>query len=212
MNTVIVLTCTLEVNNCAYTLRTNLQERLDDYLQSLSYYINNTKNDIIICENSGSIHFEKIKNLQKDNRIEFLQYSGNNFDRTLGKGYGERSSLNYILNNSKFLENNKYKYVCKITGRLIIKNIRDILKNVDTLNKDYHFLHFGFDDKEQMCNTRCYFVKPFSIVKLYEHEINDSNYQLMEHCFYKLCKKYNSSIVNIVPDFEGICGGTNIKY
>jgi hypothetical protein len=212
MKIVIILTATLDVNNCVYTLRTNTEERLADYQKSLEYYIKNTTYDIIICENSGSKYFEELKKLQVDNRIEFLQYNGNNFDRNLGKGYGERATLNYILNNSKLIQDNNYSYACKITGRLILENIVEIVEYVNNFNKKYHFLHFGCNEREKMCNTRCYFIKPFSISKLFEHEINDTNYQLMEHCFYNLCKKYPSELIKIEPKFIGICGGTNTSY
>lgn len=212
MSIVFILTCTLDINNCCYTLRSNIDERLNDYIQALSYYINNTNNDIIICENSGSNVFEELKKLQKDNRVEFLQYNGNNFDRSLGKGYGERATLNYILNNSKFIEKNNYKYACKVTGRLILNNINNILDHVNSLSKKYHFLHYGYNENDKMINTRSYFIKPYSISKFYEHEINDSAYQLIEHCFYNLCKKYSSDIIKIEPKFVGISGGTNITY
>lgn len=80
------------------------------------------------------------------------------------------------------------------------------------MKSKYHFLHFGYNENEAMINTRCYFIRPYSISKLFEHEINDTSYQLMEHCFYKICKKYSSEIIKIEPKFIGICGGTNISY
>ena len=108
----------------------DLKSRLNDYINTINWAIE-TKifTDIIFCENSNyqleiSKIFCKAKNYGKS--FEYLTFSGNiqNIVQQ-GKGYGEGEIIDFALNNSRLLK--KYKFFCKITGRLKISNIDSLI-------------------------------------------------------------------------------------
>lgn len=124
-DTVLLLTACISPNGMSYTAVQNPMEREAAYLDALSYYIDNTRFRIVFCNNSGEDISSKVKD--NEGRVEFLSYLGNDYDKSLGKGYGEFQIIEYAFEHSKLLLS--CKRIVKITGKLKVKNLSEILKH-----------------------------------------------------------------------------------
>lgn len=73
--------------------------RLQQYIEAISFYINNTNLDIVIVENSGYDMASEsgFDNIRNSGRIELLSYLASEQVRFNGKGYGEGDILRYAL-------------------------------------------------------------------------------------------------------------------
>ncbi len=123
---IILLTACVNPNGMTLTKINDSTIRLNQYLEAIHFYLNNTNCKIVVVENSDydfTPHFTK--EIEED-RIECLHFDGNSFDKSLGKGYGEACIIEYALNNSYFIK--QTKSIWKITGRVKIDNISFALK------------------------------------------------------------------------------------
>ena len=87
----------------AYTKLNNPEVRLKQYKDALDWYLENTDYNILLVENSGYDFSADYKEFIDRKRLEFISYNGNDYDRTLGKGYGEAQIMNYGFNNSTII-------------------------------------------------------------------------------------------------------------
>lgn len=129
------LTACVTPKGMAFTVLQNPQIRLEQYLKSITYYLTMTDFDILLVENSGydfTPHFEEYV---RNKRIEVLSFEGNDYNKNLGKGYGEGLIVEYACSHSFFIKS--YDYIVKITGRHIVTNIKQILNGV------FFFCHFS---------------------------------------------------------------------
>jgi len=132
MKHTILLTGTINTNNCINTKRIDINDRINDYYSNISNIIENTNLDIVFVENSLS-NMGKLEEFKNNNRIEIIQYDGNNFDRNLGKGHGEWGIINYAIKNSNKIKD--IDYIIKLTGRYSI----DFLKVEKYIESDFIF-------------------------------------------------------------------------
>lgn len=121
----------------------DVNERLRQYVESLEYYINESPFcNIIFCENSGYKTEQKNRIFSvancKGKNFEWLSFHGNLKKSAIygNKGIGEDEIMNYIMNESKLI-NNVHSFV-KITGRLIIKNINQLSESI-CLGENYFY-------------------------------------------------------------------------
>lgn len=121
----ILLTACVNPGGMSYTVINDIAERQQQYEDALTFYLENTNVPIVVVENTGVDFSDKFSEYKNSGRLEYLTFQGNDFDKKRGKGYGEALILKYALEHSSFLK--QTKYLCKITGRLIIRNIADII-------------------------------------------------------------------------------------
>ena len=112
--TVILLTACISLGGMAFTALQDAGERERQYIDAFNFYVNNTHYPIVFSNNSGEDNSTKIT--YPEGRVELLSYYGNDYDKLLGKGYGEFQIIEYAFRNSQFLSN--AHTVIKITGRL----------------------------------------------------------------------------------------------
>lgn len=127
-DTVLLLTACVNPSGMRYTSLQDPQLRLRQYKDAINYYIKNTKYRIVVAENTGtdlSACFDKTEK----GRIEFLTFEGNDYDKNLGKGYGEGVIINHALAHSRFLKD--AEHIIKITGRHVVTNLNTITKFVN---------------------------------------------------------------------------------
>lgn len=89
MNIVLLLTACVNPNGMSHTVLTDCSERQSQYEQALRWYLENTNFKIVLCENSQTDFSANFNSYINEDRLEFLCFDGNNFDKELGKGYGE---------------------------------------------------------------------------------------------------------------------------
>lgn len=208
MQKVILLTGCINPNGMPFTRLTNADERKQQYVDAIHYYLNNTTYKIVFCENSDT----DIKPLfdKEFDQLEFLHFAGNKI-KNKGKGYGEAEIIEYALLHSKFIQNDSI--IVKITGRLIVKNIQRLLSTVNNKNDFVTCIfhsNLTFADSRIFCGT-FQFYKEFIKNK---SQINDSYGLFFEHV---LATTIIKSSTEYIPFYEepiilGISGSTGVLY
>jgi len=121
----ILLTGCINPSGMAFTEVQDDVVRLNQYCDSIRFYLHETPCKILFVENSGtdiSFHFQREI---EDKRLEVLTFQGNTYNKELGKGYGEMMIISYALLNSVLVRENNA--ICKITGRYKVLNINSFL-------------------------------------------------------------------------------------
>lgn len=220
MNPIILLTATINARKDGFTKLLDPQKRLDQYLDALNFYLNNTDNKIIFVENSNIDISDKIGNNNLTDRLEILTFDGNKHEKCLGKGIGEMNIIEYALVHSKFIQQNRNSIIFKITGRLILLNIANHLNLLKSKLLLDNMVIGDLRHNLSSADSRFFggtirFYKEF--IFKYKSLINDSNGFYFEHA---LAKSILSAIINDFSyeplsyylDFNGQSGSSGIMY
>lgn len=177
----ILLTGCINPNGMAYTKLQNPETRRAHYIDSIKYYLLKTQNKILFVENSEidiSKEFERDKE-----RLEFLIFSGNDYDKKLGKGHGEMLILKYAFANSDFIKH--ATSICKITGRYKVKNIQLLLTHYAKCDCEVmvDLLHqLRYSDSRIFIANKPFFNNYLFYLK---KQVDDSNGYYFEHALQK---------------------------
>jgi hypothetical protein len=134
----LVFTATIFVDNIARVYISDKNIREEQYLTSLNYYLSNHPRikRMIFIENSGIslAPFQQLfeKNNPHNKQVEFISLNTNLSYYHKGKGFGECLLIEQGLKKSKLI--NSVTHFGKITGRLCILNLTEIL---ESLNLDF---------------------------------------------------------------------------
>ncbi len=212
----VILTSCIKPEGIPFLKRSSENVRLEDYKKAFQMWSKNEFVDkIIFIENSGYdlnfFHQEAKKFPEK--KIEILSCNeNNNFDKSLGKGFGEHLCFKEILDKSKiFIESN---FFVKVSGRYYINNYSTIIKEFEKKkseifiylknNLTYADSHFFGGSKNFFLN----YVVPFS------SKVDDTNNIYMENCLAKAALhavnnnlKFNN--IEAYPDIDGFIGTNN---
>jgi hypothetical protein len=135
---IILLTACVAPKGMPSTVIKDENIRLKSYIDAVRYYIDNTSFYIVFVDNSNvdlSTYFEMSK------RLEFIKFSGNDYEKKTGKGFGEGKIIEYALNNSSIIKRYNNLPIIKITGRHIVTNLKEILSLTNLLiNKSRLFV------------------------------------------------------------------------
>ena len=183
-NTVLLLTACVNPGGMSYTLVQNPKEREEQYVSAIQYYIDNTHFKILVVENTG-VDLEHYFNCEP--RLEFLSFNGNDYNKLLGKGYGEGQILKYAYDFSRFISD--CSFVVKITGRHIVTNLNQIVFLLNASGKISNCFFSGVVYKDlfeiisdcYICSSEFY---PEFLLKNIE-ECNDSKGVYFEHILFK---------------------------
>lgn len=129
-NIVILLSACINPSGMPFTMLQDCNIRKNQYIKAINWYLVHTTFPIVFVENSGIYIGDSFNEYIESNRIEFITFNGNNYDKSLGKGYGEALIIEEAIEKSKLLSN--CDNIVKITGRLIIKNIKKLTKGIRT--------------------------------------------------------------------------------
>ena len=132
-NIVLLLSATIDIKGMPKAYPADPETRQEDYFHTLKYYINHHPKiqKILFVENSGwslaRVQEATLENpYNKD--IEFISINSNTFPRSYGKGYGEISLIDQGFKQSELIQ--KANCVAKITGRIKLLNLTEILESV----------------------------------------------------------------------------------
>lgn len=127
-----VITSSVLVNT-RHTVLVDPLERELQYLESLSFFIRETPfQRIIICDGSGYAYPKWTLELaaEHEKQLELLSFEGNKEAMGKhGKGYGEGEIMKYVLAKSRLMP--QAEGFLKITGRLKLVNVEEILRRAD---------------------------------------------------------------------------------
>lgn len=208
MKTVILLTGCINPNGMPFTQLNDSHERQKQYVDAINYYLSNTNLPIIFCENSNTDICSLFTKEQK--RLEVLTFSGNQ-DKLRGKGYGEAEIINYALHHSTFIQDDSI--IIKITGRLIVNNICQLLKSL-IYKRDFVTCLFHSDLKFADSRIFCGTVPFFREFLKRKDKMNDVQGVFFEHI---LASTVLDSTVCFIPFSEepyitGVSGTTGKLY
>lgn len=214
-----IITGTVQPNiNVGQLVIRNAEERLKQYMDGICFLIESkTFSKIIFCENSG-FGVQAMETLYKiaENekvQLELLSFEGNTEQLIIhGKGYGEGEIMKYVFEHSQIVKGEKY--FIKITGRMKIINIKEIVSGIRE-KKTY----FNVPNRtlRTLYDTRMYampieqFKKYFA--QRYEEVMDDKGYYL-EHVYTKILNEEGISVANFprYPRIVGISGSTGNQY
>lgn len=218
MKHIILLTSCVNPNGMPFTALSDINVRKQQYLDALRFYVYNTSLPIVYVDNSNVNikEYNMFSNIAED-KLELLSFDGNR-DKEHGKGFGELEIIDFAINHSHIINNNKNVSLIKITGRLIVVNIATILKQLK-----YNILPYSnsvicsMNSDFSMADSRL-LIAPLNFYKrLIENRmaINDSEGVYLEHVLCSLIKKQNIYSFHTFlsePQYQGVSGSTNITY
>ena len=213
----ILLTACVNPRGMSHTVLQDPGIRAGQYKQALDFYIKETNLPIIFCENTMydmSIGYEQYIN---SGRLEFLIFDGNEYNRQRGKGYGEAVIMRYAVEHSNLVRDSKY--IIKITGRLIVTDIKRISSSpLLCLNNI-----FRSNIKEKFISTYLFVARPNLLqrfVNKYQELIweDSPTNDLIEHHWFRALTQdpeLNNTIYIpffSIPKVTGISGTTGERY
>lgn len=215
--TCILLTGCVNPKGMSHTELQDSLTRAMQYKQALDFYIKETCLPIVFCENTmydmSSDYFQYIES----GRLEYLTFNGNDYDKRRGKGYGEAKIMGYAIENSQIIRNSKY--VIKITGRLIVTDIKRISKSPLFLLNNL----FRSNIKDKFISTYLLIARPawvLQFINKYQERIweDSPTNDLIEHHWYRALTKdpelNNTTYIPFIsiPNVVGISGTTGKPY
>lgn len=194
------------------------EERLKQYINSLLFFIDSGAfSSIIFCENSnyGSEIFEAVRSRSNEKKValEILSFQGNLKEAVIhGKGYGEGEIMDYIFTSSKLIK--KETYFVKITGRLHVDNIRNIVMRMDT-RKTY--FNIPNRTRRDMYDTRIYAMSVEMFQAKFREQygrVRDSEGIFLETIYTQILREEKIRVTNFprYPRIVGMSGSMGIPY
>jgi hypothetical protein len=140
--TTIILTSTVNIHpNATYVFQRDPISRIQTYISSILNWLNNTKFNIVLVENSGYNFYELYKEkINFKDRFEVIVFDEIKLDeakfiqKSGSKGRHEVFAINYAFNNSKILQSSNF--IIKITARFYIPDFENYLNNYDLNSYD----------------------------------------------------------------------------
>jgi len=215
----IILTCTVNPIQMPNLVRSNPEIRFQDYKKSFNFWVNNAfVNKIILIENSNFdlSYFNEVAEDIKNKEIEIISSNSNNeYDKSLGKGYGQYLCLKEIFDQSQIAKTTKY--FIDVTGRHCVKNFKAIIEDIIKSESD---IYVNITDNLKFADANIYGgTKNFFINYLLPEtkKTNDSQNKIFENCVASATLKAISDGMNlsktpIYADIEGFIGTNGKKY
>lgn len=194
------------------------EERLRQYKDSIYFFLESGAfSKVVFCENSN-YGTEKLSYLmefaqKRGIELELLSFQGNvEMSCIHGKGYGEGEIMDYVFTHSRLVE--KEPYFVKITGRLKVDNVKDIVKHMN-LQRTY----FNIPNRtiRTFYDTRIYgmSVELFKNYFLNSYEqVMDGQGVFLEMVYTEILQKNNIIVFNFprYPRIVGMSGSGGITY
>lgn len=212
---ILLLTGCINPNGMSYTTLSNIEERRNQYIEAINYYLSNTKYPIVFTENSGIDLSNLFSDAILSGRMEYFTFNGNQ-DKERGKGYGECEIIQYAMDHSKKIRSNNNQRIVKITGRLIVKNIKAICRlHTSLFPKQTVFCSMNSD--LSFSDSR-FIIAPSAFIYSFlqtKEKINDFKGYYFEHALCDILKEEKEVTYSpffIYPQIIGMSGSTGKLY
>ena len=218
-DTIILLTACVNPEGMSSTKLQDTGVRLEQYKKALTFYLSETPYKILFVENSSCDFSNEFSTYINDGRLEYITFTGNNYNLSLGKGYGEAQILLYAIENSSLLKN--ASTIIKITGRIIVENTMQLSSITNISSKENVAIACNIRPSKKLGTSTFFICKKKFLIKYflpYICEINDANRIWFEHVLYEAiikCKKEKegrSMIFSKPLKIKGIEGTTAAPY
>ncbi|MBN3583031.1 hypothetical protein JYB64_11595 [Algoriphagus aestuarii] len=193
----------------------SIEDREEDYYKAAEYYLK-LGISVVFVENS-MFHSEKILSLKNEYPdFEILQFEST--ISHLGKGHGEKQLMDFALENSQLLKTSDF--LLKITGRYIIKNIKEFIAGLGSEMKPV-YINFirdlSWGDTRLLLMSKSYYSDVFA--PFCEKYLDEKNNIILERVFarsvhYHLSKGGEFGFWPVYPDYLGVDGsyGDPVKF
>lgn len=209
----LLLTACVNPGGMSYTALQDSGIRKKQYEEALDFYLKKTNVPIVFVENTSCDFSAKYNDYIQEGRLECHTFNGNDYDKSLGKGYGEYKILMYADAHSKILSS--CQYVLKITGRIKVRNIKCLLKSKSLMLNNVFRCDFRETDYLWSMVVMIETQKLMDVFKAEGHRLNDSNGVYFEHILYEGMVK-DKKVLAIPffesPEINGVCGTSNQPY
>ena len=198
-DTIILLTACVNPSGMSSTKLQDTEVRLEQYKKALTFYLSETPYKILFVENSSYDFSNEFSTYINDGRLEYITFSGNNYNLSLGKGYGEAQILLYAIENSSFLK--KASTIIKITGRIIVENTMQLSAISNISSKKNVAIACNIRPSKKLGTSTFFICKKVFLIKYFLpsiNGINDTKGIWFEHVLYK-------AIINCKQEKEGDC-------
>jgi hypothetical protein len=227
----LVMTSSIDVNGMTSSSRPDPFLREQDYLGTLTYYLTRHPDvrRIVFIENSGW-PLDRLKQAVSrcnphGKEVELISLNCNQFPRTLGKSYGEMLLLDEGLSRSQLAA--KAPYIAKITGRIYVDNLTQVLKSV---RKPFEFMvdlrDHGLYEMLRLPASGRYGDSRLFVVSLRFYnevlrgkytQLDEGNQKFIETLLYNVAKDpcYASRTIRRFPVeafYRGLAGHLNKQY
>lgn len=212
---ILIMTASIQPAKISQLCLADPEVRLKQYCLAIQFYINCKKfNKIVFCDNSNYFYeYEAERKLagERGIELEILRFQSDlESVECYGKGFGEGEILKYVLENSKLLENETYFY--KVTGRLIIRNIRRLVKN----NNEKALFNRNLYAYKSL-DTRFWGIRKIDYVQclLESHmRVNDEQGKYLEMCYKRDMEETGIPYRSFYkfPVIDGYSGTVGKKY
>lgn len=208
----ILLTACINPDGMSFTKLTDKDVRLEQYMKALHHYLKATHYPIVFAENSNTDISSLFTDETKAGRLEVLTFSGNE-DKSKGKGYGEAKIIEHAISHSKLLDEDTK--LIKITGRLIVDNLQEVLARQFPLRRD-DSLVCAFNSDLSFADSRL-IIAPVSFYRQFlkdKEAINDNENHYFEHVLAANILNNHAPFVPFwtEPSIVGISGSTGQDY
>ncbi len=212
---ILLLTACINPNGMLYTAIQDTELRKKQYIESLTFYLTQTQYKIVFVENSNIDISHLYQKEISEGRLECITFNGNNFDRSLGKGFGEALILEYAFHHSKFIA--QCHYIVKITGRIIVENVLELMGSC-LLNKKRVYCELGLREKTALS---VFFVAHKDFISLFlskKDSINDSANCYFEKVLFQSILEWKKGVGHKYNHFylpirmRGVSGSTGMVY
>lgn len=186
--------------------------RKAQYLEAIDFYLQHTTYDIVFCENTGTNIFDEIESPKKHIRLEYLTFCGNDYDKSIGKSYGEAVIIQYAIHNSRKLQT--CEYLIKITGRVKVLNLNSLAVRLSRYKSFRQIVALEFSNKD-WAKSVCFFSPKkwlLMTVEKYRVQIKYVGYSFEKILSDSIIKTRGMKVCRFHPIIDGICGGFNKPY
>ena len=215
-NEIILLTGTVNPDGMAFTAIQDKDIRQQQYIESIKFWLGATSLPIVFVENSNTDLSAYFKEEIDVGRIEVLHFSGNSFNKTLGKGVGELNCVEYGCINSELLK--KANFIFKITGRYKVLNFNVFLNEYRDNPKTKLLLDFKWN--LSFADSRFFGFDPAFVpdfLSKFRNDLNDSDGIYLEHVLAKsaliaIANGYAFKSMVALPRIEGYSASSGVQY
>jgi hypothetical protein len=214
----------LIITSCIYPFASfvkliNPREREQLHISALKRWIvESSFETIIICDNSNYVYCDELILLAANHGkiLEVLFFEGDkDKSKRLGKGYGEGEIIEYVFNNSNYI--NEFNSFFKVTGKLFVENCNEYMNFQDVdFAFDFSYSFYWNKDKVDCVFTNFYYANLISFKLFLKDQylnVRDNEGFFLEHAYASaLQKTLNVKILPIVPSISGISGSSGTRY
>lgn len=218
-NVVIFMTACINPKGMNDTKLQNVAIRRSQYIRAIDYYLKNTPPHckILFIENSNEDISPEYQAEIKCGRMEVITFEGNDYNRALGKGYGEGLILKKGFEMSKII--GRDTTIIKVSGRHIVKNFNVIMNASQILTHSLHYVVCDINKRTRGANSDMFIASMdfYDIFLKNISNIDESKGIWFEHVLFdsieQYCRKGNEFVYLPVPlNQEGQSGSTGEMF